>query len=107
MQGWLLKQGAVLRRWTRRFYRLDRGVLSYYPDDKSPRALDSVLLLSPSGVAGAERDEAGALLSAPRAQRSAAERRGGAPRPRGAHLLHAARTRAAGRAPGRARFGMA
>ena len=61
MQGWLLKQGAVLRRWTRRFYRLDRGVLSYYPDDKSQRALDSVLLLSSSGVAGAERDEAGAL----------------------------------------------
>ena len=32
VKGWLWKQGALFKRWSRRYYTLDKGLLLYYPD---------------------------------------------------------------------------
>ena len=34
VKGWLWKQGAVFKRWSKRFYTLDKGLLLNYPDEQ-------------------------------------------------------------------------
>ncbi|KAJ1472125.1 hypothetical protein T484DRAFT_1915240 [Baffinella frigidus] len=58
VQGFLLKQGSVFRRWSRRYYTLDRGVLAYFADEKRRRALDHVVMKDVVAVA---RDADGSL----------------------------------------------
>ena len=46
VKGWLWKQGSVFKRWSRRYYTLDKGLLLQYPDEQfdASKPLDHLVM---------------------------------------------------------------
>lgn len=58
-QGWLLKQGSLFKRWSRRYFTLDKGVILVYADVPSRGAakpLDHVTMKDLLSVSPCEKD---------------------------------------------------